>query len=223
MLHVGYVCGGKMYQDIKQMADSWDKKKWQRFESGKEKAWQYIEFGCRQGNWKMFRRAIFCRLVHDDSKQLYLPGFRPDTIIITNIGQGQAIDGMLEKAGAMDYLTANGLVACYHERGSDELANRALKDFGHEQLPFKRFAPNAAWYYTMLVGHFLLESFKEDVSAPVLSIGSYASTVRRRLIDIAGKIVSHSGETILKVSKACLESLRLSELFSRCQTAPVIE
>ena len=63
-------------------------------------------------------------------------------------------------------MTANGLIACYHERGSDELANRALKDFGHEQLPFKRFAPNAAWYYTMLVGHFLLESFKEDVGAP---------------------------------------------------------
>jgi hypothetical protein len=98
-----------------------------------------------------------------------------------------------------------------------------LKDFGHEQLPFKRFAPNAAWYYMMLVGHFLLESFKEDVSAPVLSVGSYASTVRRRLIDIAGKIVSHSGETILKVSKACFDSLRLPELFDRCQTAPVIQ
>ncbi len=109
------------------------------------------------------------------------------------------------------------------ERGSDELANRSLKDFGHEQLPFKRFTPNAAWYYTMLVGHFLLESFKEDVSAPVLSIGSYASTVRRRLIDIAGKIVFHSGETILKVSKAYLENLRLLELFKRCHTAPVIE
>jgi hypothetical protein len=76
-----------------------------------------------------------------------------------------------------------------------------LKDFGHEQLPFKRFAPNAAWYYTMLVGHFLLESFKEDVGAPVVGIGSYASTVRRRLIDIAGKIVNHSKEIILKVSR----------------------
>ena len=222
-LHVGYVCGGKMYQDIKQMADNWDETQWKRFAAGKEKAWQYTEFGIRQGSWKQFRRAIFCRLMHDDSKQLYLPGFRPDTIIITNIGQGQAIDTMLKKAGAVEYLTTSGLIACYHERGSDELANRALKDFGHEQLPFKRFGPNAAWYYTMLVGHFLLESFKEDVSAPVLSIGSYASTVRRRLIDIAGKIVTHSGETILKVSKACLESLRLPELFSRCQTVPVIE
>jgi hypothetical protein len=223
MLHIGYVCGGKMYKDIKKMAANWDETQWQRFESGKKKSWQYAEFGCRQGNWKQFRRAIICRLMHDDSKQLYLPGFRPDTIIVTNIGQGQAIDGMLEKAGVLDYLTTNGLVACYHERGSDELANRALKDFGHEQLPFKRFAPNAAWYYMMLVGHFLIESFKEDVSAPVLSVGSYASTVRRRLIDIAGKIVCHSGETILKVSKGCLGSLRLPELFNRCHAVPVID
>ena len=111
---------------------------------------------------------------------------------MTNIGQGQAVDWMLKRAGAIDYLSAKGLVACYHERGSDELTNRALKDFGHEQLPFKRFNHNAAWYYTMLLGHFLLESFKEDVSAPVIAVGSYASTVRRRLIDIAGKIVSHS-------------------------------
>jgi hypothetical protein len=222
-LHVGYVCGGKMYEDIKKMAADWDDTQWERFESGKKKAWQYTEFGCRQGNWKQFRRAIFCRLMHDESKQIYLPGFRPDTLFITNIGQGQAIDGMLNKAGAVDYLTTKGLVACYHERGSDELANRALKDFGHEQLPFKRFAPNAAWYYMMLVGHFLLESFKEDVSVPVLSVGSYASTVRRRIIDIAGKIVFHSKETILKVSKACLESLRLPELFNRCHTSPVIE
>jgi hypothetical protein len=222
-LHVGYVCGGKVYDNIKKMAASWDETKWKRFESGKKKAWQYIEFGCRQGNWKQFRRAIFCRLMHDDSKQLYLPGFRPDTVFITNIGQGQAIDGLLKKAGALDCLTTNQLIACYHERGSDELANRALKDFGHEQLPFKRFAPNAAWYYMMLLGHFLLESFKEDVSAPVLSVGSYACTVRRRLIDIAGKIVLHSEQTVLKVSRACLESLRLPELFNRCHTAPVIQ
>ncbi len=221
-LQVGYVCGGKMYANIKQLAANWDENRWQRFESTKKERWQYAEFGCRQGNWKRFRRAIYCRLMHDDSSQLYLPGCRPDTIIITNIGQGRAIDWMLKKVGATGYLTANGIVSCYHERGSDELANRALKDFGHEQLPFKQFTPNAAWYYMMLVGHFLLESFKEDVSAPVVAIGAYASTVRRRLIDIAGKIVSHSGETVLKVSQSCLERFQLPKLFQRCRTAPII-
>ncbi len=222
-LQVSYLCGGKMYENIKQVAANWDEDRWERFASTKKQSWQYAEFACRQGNWKRFRRAIYCRLMHDDHNQLYLPGCRPDTVIITNIGQGMAIDGFLKNIGATDYLTTSGLIACYHERCSDELANRALKDFGHEQLPFKQLNPNAAWYYSMLVGHFLLESFKEDVSAPVMAVGSYASAVRRRLIDIAGKIVSHSGETILKISKACFENLRFPELFSRCQNAPAIE
>jgi hypothetical protein len=74
----------------------------------------------------------------------------------------------------------------------------------------------------MLLGHFLIETFKEDVGNSVVPIGAYATTVRRRLIDIAGKIVSHSEKTILKVSQACFESLRLPELFRRCRHAPAI-
>lgn len=42
------------------------------------------------------RRRCFLRIKRDhrwdDRKRLYLPGFRPDTIIIAYIGQGQAID-----------------------------------------------------------------------------------------------------------------------------------
>lgn len=147
--------------------------------------------------------------MHGDHNPLYLPGWRPDTIIITNIGQGRVIDWFHKNVEAADYLTSTGLIACYHERGSDELANRALKDFGHEQLPFEKFNPNAAWYYSMLIGHYLLESFKKDVSAPVILVNSYASKVRRRLIDIAGKIASHSGEALLKISEACFENLGL--------------
>ncbi|MCP4628050.1 MAG: IS1380 family transposase [bacterium] len=220
-LKIGYVCGGKLYKDVKAVAIGSADETWTRYCSGRKDYWEYIEFGSKRKTWDRFRRSIYCRLINNKD-QFYLPGCRPDTVIFTNIGQGQAIDVMLKNAGAADYLSANGLVACYHERGSDELANRALKDFGHEQLPFKRFNPNAAWYYTMLLGHFLLECFKEDVSAPEVSVGSYASTVRRRLIDIAGKIVSHSGEIVLKVSQACFDSLRLSELFGRCKIAPII-
>ena len=220
-LHIGYVGGGRMYKDIRQVAEGGGATGWSRFESARKAAWQYVEFGCRRGTWKRFRRAFYCRLLHEGD-QLYLPGLRPDTVIVTNLGQGQAVDHMLRNAGGQAYLTAEGIVACYHNRGSDELANRALKDFGHEQLPFKRFNPNAAWYYTMLLGHFLLEAFKEDVAAPVIPVGAYAATVRRRLIDIAGKIVSHGGDIILKVTRACFESLRLDELLARCRSAPVI-
>ncbi len=221
-LGVGYVCGGKLYKDIVAVASTVDDNAWRRYNSDKKQCWEYIEFASRCGSWNTFRRTIYSRLVHEHGGQMYLPGCRTDTVIITNIGQGQPIDALLEKAGARECLEANGIVACYHERGSDELANRALKDFGHEQLPFKKFNPNAAWYYSMLLGHFLMETFKEDVGVSVVPAGAYANTVRRRLIDIAGKIVSHSGKIILKVTAACFEGLGLSELFDRCHRAPII-
>jgi hypothetical protein len=221
-LDIGYICGGKLYKDVKAMVETSADRNWSRFENSRKKdIWEYMEFGSRRGNWKKFRRAFYCRLINN-GQQLILPGCRPDTVIITNLGQGQPIDELLKQAGAEFYLQSQAVIACYHERGSDELANRALKDFGHEQLPFKRFAPNAAWYYTMLVGHFLLESFKEDVSSPVIAVGAYANTVRRKLIDIAGKIVSHGGKIILKFTSACFDNLRLSELFERCNTVLAI-
>ena len=220
-LNIGYVCGGKLYKDIKELTIQSKDEDWTRYCSDKKDYWEYMEFGSRRGNWRQFRRAIYCRLTNDGD-QLYLPGCRPDTVIITNIGQGQKIDEQLKRSGAEAYLTADGIVACYHERGSDELANRALKDFGHEQLPFKRFNPNAAWYYSMLLGHFLMESFKKDVSAPVLPVGAYANTVRRKLIDIAGKIVKHGKTVILKVPHACFEYLHLLRLFKLCKSAPAI-
>ena len=96
-------------------------------------------------------------------------------------------------------------------RGSDELVNRALKDFGHEQLPFTRFTPNAAWYYMLLISLFLFESFKEDAAFPAVSVTAYASTVRRQLIDVAGKIVRHSGRVVLKVARCAFEGLQLAD------------
>ena len=97
-LHVGYVCGDKVYEKVKPVVANWDARRWERFESAKKQSWQYAEFGCRQGNWQRFRRAIYCRLIHDDHNQLFLPGCRPDTTIITNIGQGKAIDRFLKVA-----------------------------------------------------------------------------------------------------------------------------
>ena len=49
-------------------------------------------------SWDRFKRAIYCRLINDGD-QIYLPGCRPDTIIITNIGQGRHIDQFLEAQG----------------------------------------------------------------------------------------------------------------------------
>jgi hypothetical protein len=52
-LYVGYVCGGKIYKDIKSFAQGSEDRCWHNFESaGKKDIWQYIEFGSKRGNWK---------------------------------------------------------------------------------------------------------------------------------------------------------------------------
>ena len=225
-LGVGYVCGGKMYKDVKEMAMAMamDEKNYRRLESGdgNKEIWEYAEFGTRRGNWKKFRRAFYCRLINEGGQYL-LPCSRPDTVIVTNLGQGGKIDKSLKRIGAKVYLDSDMIVSLYHGRGSDELVNRALKDFGHEQLPFKRFESNAAWYFVMLISFFMFETFKEDAFPGVVPLTAYAGTVRRKVIDVSGKIVSHGRKIILKLSKAAYETLKITETWERCQHPPVFD
>ena len=212
-LRVGCVCGGKLYGDIRGYVSGVDRSLWGRHEN-EDQVWEYVEFGDRRGSWEKFRRAIFCRPLYED-KQMLFKFARPDTVLYTNLGMGGVIDEGIRKAGMGKMLTAQGIIETYHGRGCDELVHRALKDFGSEQLPFKRFHQNAAFYFIMLIAFFLYEAFKEDVCAPVIQVSSYATTLRRRILDVAGKIVRHSGKTTLKVTRSAWKSLDFYQLWRK--------
>jgi len=217
-LQIGYICGGKLYDDVKSYVSQCDESYWGRYEHS-DQIWRFIELGDRRGNWKQFRRAIFCSPLCED-RQYVFEFQRPDTIIYTNLGMGDVIDRRLEACGRSDLFTPQALIQSYHERGSDELVNRALKDFGFEQLPFKRFGHNAAFYYTMIIAFFLYEAFKLDVCSPVVKISAYATTVRRQLIDIAAKVVRHSGAIILKVTNVTFQALNFLQLWKKSAEPP---
>jgi hypothetical protein len=72
----------------------------------------------------------------------------------------------------------------------------------------------------MVVAFFLFECFKEDVCGEVIPVEAYATTLRRRLIDVAAKIVRHAGKTILKVAAAAMEQLQFAALWSRSSAPP---
>lgn len=128
---------------------------------------------------------------------------------------GGVVDKHLHDAN-LDFMTRpEAVIRSYHERGADELVHRAFKDFGFEELPFKRFAPNAAFYYAMLTAFFLFEAFKVDVSAPVIPETAFPTTLRRRLVDVAAKVVSHAGQLVIKLTAAAMESLHFKELWER--------
>ena len=94
--------------------------------------------------------------------------------------------------------------------------HRSFKEFiGKEQLPFKRFCANRAYYFIQLLAHFLYECYKEDVTYDVLPISSYPSTFRRKCIDFAAKVVGKGHRIVLKVSKALWKGNKISELWQR--------
>jgi hypothetical protein len=219
-LGVAYISGGKMYQDIKEFVGSFGTDGWATYVNG-EQEWSYLELGDRRESWKRFRRVVFCRPTYED-QQMLLEFARPDTLIYTNIGMGLAIDQALREAGSSYLLDASGVIECYHGRGFDELVHRAYKDFVDQRLPFKGFRQNTAYYYMTLLAFALFESFKADVTDLVVPETAYATTFRRRFIDVAGKIVAHAGRIILKVTQATLDRLRLDKLWLLCSSPPKI-
>ncbi len=217
-LQIGYICGGRIYEELQTLAEKAGTGQWRPYRN-RQQVWDYLELGDRRRTWKTFRRAFLCRPV-TEGRQRLLDYVRPLSIFYTNLGMGQAIDERLAAVGRKHYLGAQGIIASYHGRGADELVHRGLKDFGFEELPFLRFAPNAALYYTMLVAFVLFACFKEDVCGDVIPVEAYATTLRRRLIDVAAKIVRHAGKTILKVAAAAMEQLQFAALWARSSAPP---
>jgi len=215
-LNIGYLCGGKQYRNV--IDEATKAVDWLAFKKAETDSisWMYTEFMSRQKSWHKERRTLFSTLREEDG-QYVLQGICRDSVIITNPGLGEEIDEQLSKVGREEWLESGKLLGLYHHRGTDELANHALKTFGHEQLPFKRFTANSAWYYLMVLGNNLFEAFKEEVTESVIPVSAHADTFRRRFIDTAGKLVRHVGKLIMKVNKLDYVRLKFDLLVEKCK------
>ena len=73
----------------------------------------------------------------------------------------------------------------------------------------------------MVLAFNLLEAFKRDVTAEIISPDVYPTTFRRTFLDIAGKIVATSHQVILKVTRVVWERLNLQKIWGRANSPPV--
>lgn len=221
-LGIVFIGAGKIYEwtkeEVRQAAGA---KGWSIYENDRQ-MWEYVEFDYRCDTWKRSWRAFYTRPVYEEG-QMLLEFARPDNVIITNAGSNPEALKHCAEEERKRLSSPEAIISSHHQRGADELPHRGLKDFGFEQLPFKRFSPNSAFYYCMLIAFFLFETFKEDVLSDVLPITSYATTVRRHALDFAAKIVRSGREIILKVPQAVMEALRIDTLWRRCREAPVLQ
>ena len=83
---------------------------------------------------------------------------------------GGAIDKLLQQQDGEHLFTIEGIIETAHSRGIAELTNRAVKDFGTEKMPFKRFESNAAFYYLMLIAFNLFQAFKTDIVRDIIAL-----------------------------------------------------
>lgn len=222
-LYVHYITTGKLYADVKDYVDALAGESFGAITKQKV-LWHYTEFASKLKSWTKFRRCIFTHLYRDGSGQYMMNFGKPDNIIYTNIGNCPIADERLRQAGGGHYFEAETIVRKSHERGADELIHRSIKELAtKEQLPFKSFGMNRAYYFMLVITHFLFEVYKQDVTAQVIPVTVYPNTFRRRLIDFAVKITSGARNIFLKVTKTVYNTINMKELWKRCQSPPRIQ
>jgi hypothetical protein len=222
-LHIHYITTGKLYNDVTEYVKDLPIDTFGKISKNKA-AWQFAEFASKLKSWSKFRRCFFTRLQRDDTGQ-YVMGFgKPDSIIYTNIGNCPVADERLRRAGGNEWFKAENIIRKSHQRGADELIHRSIKELAtKEQLPFKSFGMNRAYYFMLVFTHFLFEAYKQDVTTEVIPVTLYPNTFRRKLIDFAVRITSRARNIILNVTKSIYETINIEELWRRCQSPPKIQ
>ena len=216
-LNVGFVVGGKLYAGFKGDMETLPQNdiNWGTYTSD-QRSWKFTELGFKCKSWDKFYRAVLTQVESRQDGALFLEFARPSSLFLTNLG----MRGDLFADGTKMYEDIEDIIDLYQGRGAEELCHRGLKDFGFEQLPMKGFIPNLVIYHMMLLGFASFEVFKREPLSGVVRATSYATTVRRKVIDIAGKIVRSGRKLTLKLCRQTLNTLKFDQVWVRCFETP---
>ncbi len=217
VLKIKYICVGKMYNSIKDYIGELPVNNRKIFSGSHD--WEFIEFGNKLKSWSKFRRAVYVQQVTNDIEQIVLDFARSDRIIYTNIGMDIESDRSLQDLNIAKYFTSEFIIKQHHKRAIDELINRELKNFmTKEKLPFRAFSSNQVFYFMEVISFALMRSFQKAIVLEHKFKNMRPENFRRIFIDIAGKIVTHAGQKILKLKDSTFKKLKIGALFERIRT-----
>lgn len=222
-LHIGYVCTGKIYADIRKHIEGLPRESFHNFKAklagNRYTEWLYTEISDKRGTWDRSRRAIYTK-AYAVENQLVIDV--DHCIYYTNIGTSPIITAQLKASGNAHLLNASSILEIAHQRGCEELLHRHAKDFASERMPFKQFEMNEAWFFTMLVSFNMYEGFKHDCADHCIERSCYPTTFRRKILDVAGKIVTHAKKTVLKITKSVMNQLDFSTIWKKANNPPLL-
>ena len=178
-LGIHYITTSKIYEDVKRYLQELPLEYFDELSKDKTK-WSFVELGSKLGAWSKFRRCIFSKQDTDEKGQYIIDFSKPDNVIYTNIGMCKEADDKLLAAGGAQYFEAENIIRQSHARGADELIHRSIKELAtKEQLPFLKFGMNRAYYFLLVINHFIFEAYKQNVSAVIIPITVYPQHVSK--------------------------------------------
>jgi|SaaInlStandDraft_1057018.scaffolds.fasta_scaffold51964_1 hypothetical protein len=196
-LNIKFICAGKRYRDHQYL----EEKSLDNFDGifqNNTSQWHFCRFQERRTTWseKMQYRALFLRATEENGETLLGLDSR---IILTNLDEKECTDEQIIKYD--------------HSRGADELTHRAAKEFSDEKMPCLDYHANAFWYTLSIIAFNLFQIFKRNIAC--FPYNAYPNTVRRKLFDLAGKIVKGSNSLILKISEWKMRELKFDKIWQR--------
>lgn len=199
-LNLKFICAGKRYRDHQYL----EKKSFEDFDGiyqNNTGQWHFCRFQERRATWseKMKYRALFLRATEENGEALLGLDSR---IILTNLNEEECSDEEIIKHD--------------HSRGADELTHRAAKEFSDEKMPCLDYHTNAFWYTLSIIAFNLFQIFKREIAC--FPKNAYPNTVRRKLFDLAGKIIAGANSLTLKISKWKMKELNFDKIWQRSLT-----
>jgi hypothetical protein len=217
-LKVAFICSGKKYNKMLDIAASFTSDKWMQYSSNNT-TWRFVEFEYGCDTWKGDKyRTIYTSPLKEGNQLLFI-GTEKDSAIITNIGVNKFLEDIFGYELFEYWHNANNIIHHHHLQGYAELAHKRFKDFRNEHLPFKHFHCNLAFYYTALVAFDLFEAFKRDILNGLFEKDAYPSTVRNRFINCACKIIKSARKYIICVTKYTMKLMDLNSIMQKCRNA----
>lgn len=196
-LSINFVCAGKRYRDHQYL----EQRALESFDGvfrNNNSQWHFCRFQERRATWteKMEYRSLFLRATEENGEALLGLDSR---IILTNLDEKECSDEQIIKYD--------------HSRGMDELTHRAAKEFCDEKMPCLDYCANAFWYTLSIIAFNLFQIFKRNIAC--FPYNAYPNTVRRKLFDLAGKIVGGGRSLKLKISKWKMKELKFQNIWQR--------
>lgn len=121
--------------------------------------------------------------------------------------QGDLFEGQMEKYAyhavasnwAVDEKPTDEVLCWHNQRGEAENFNKELKcGFGMEQMPCGESSANAVFFRIGVIAYNLFIGFRR-LSMPTAWERHTISTFRWKLIQVAGRIIHHAGQVILRL------------------------